>query len=145
MRVVRTIVAVIFAATIAVTGCTHTNTDQPRAGTREDLLRALDDARSLADQIHQQGRQVATEFIQGRHLLQEEAHIRALVFDFLWSLADEIDRWAERTRVEVDHWTDLDPHGKTERGIELMQAAIQRQPSAPGRPTTKPNDLPQAP
>jgi hypothetical protein len=103
MRVVRTIVAVIFAATIAVTGCTHTNTDQPRAGTREDLLRALDDARSLADQ------------------------------------------WAERTRVEVDHWTDLDPHGKTERGIELMQAAIQRQPSAPGRPTTKPNDLPQAP
>jgi hypothetical protein len=67
------------------------------AGTREDLLRALDDARSLADQIHQQGRQVATEFIQGRHLLQEEAHIRALVFDFLWSLADEIDRWAERT------------------------------------------------
>jgi hypothetical protein len=72
MRVVRTIVAVIFAATIAVTGCTHTNTDQPRAGTREDLLRALD-ARSLADQIHQQGRQVATEFIQGRHLLQEDA------------------------------------------------------------------------
>lgn len=50
----------------------NTNTDQPRAGTREDLLRALD-ARSLADQIHQQGRQVATEFIQGRHLLQEDA------------------------------------------------------------------------
>jgi hypothetical protein len=38
---------------------------------------------------------VATEFIRGRHLLQEEAHIRALVFDFLWPLADEIDRWCE--------------------------------------------------
>jgi hypothetical protein len=29
MRPVRTIVAVLFAATIAITGCTHTNTDQP--------------------------------------------------------------------------------------------------------------------
>jgi hypothetical protein len=29
MQVVRTIVAVLFAATIAITGCTHTNTDQP--------------------------------------------------------------------------------------------------------------------
>jgi hypothetical protein len=37
------------------------------------------------------------------------------VFDFLWSLADEIDRWAERSRAE----------GRTERGIELMRTAIQ--------------------
>jgi DNA-binding PadR family transcriptional regulator len=98
-----------------------------RAGTREDLLRALDDAGALAAEIHRQGREVATEFLEGRHALQDEAHIRALVFDFLWSLADEIDRWSERTRAEVERWTDLDPHGRTEQGIELMRAAIQRQ------------------
>lgn len=62
---------------------------------------------------------MATEFVEGWHLLQEQAHIRALVFDFLWSLADEIDRWAERSRAE----------GRTERGIELMRTAIQN-----GRP-----------
>jgi hypothetical protein len=56
----------------------------------------------------------------------------------LWSLADEIDRWATRTRAEVEHWTDLDPHGKTKRAIELMQAAIQRQSSATDRPTPNP-------
>ena len=123
-----------------------------RAGTRQDLLRALDDASSLADTIHQQGREVATEFVQGQHLLQEEAHIRALVFDFLWSLADEIDRWAERTRAEVEHWTDLDPQGKTEWGIELMRAAIQRQPSHPtgvppttGKPPSPPDLLTRRP
>ena len=97
-----------------------------RAGTREDLLRALDDASALAAEIHRQGREVATEFLEGRHLLQDEAHIRALVFDFLWSLAGEIDRWATRTRAEVEGWTDLDPEGRTERGIELMRAASVR-------------------
>jgi PadR family transcriptional regulator, regulatory protein AphA len=103
-----------------------------RAGTREDLLRALEDASSLADTIHRQGREVATEFLQGRHLLQEEAHIRALVFDFLWSLADEIERWAARSRAEVEQWADLDAQGRTERGLDLMRAAIRA--DGPGRP-----------
>jgi hypothetical protein len=102
-----------------------------RAGTREDLLRALDDASALAAEIHRQGREVATEFLEGRHLLQDEAHIRALVFDFLWSLAGEIDRWATRTRAEVEGWTDLDPEGRTERGIELMRAAVSPRAAAP--------------
>jgi hypothetical protein len=56
------------------------------------------------------------------------------VFDLLWSLATEIDRWAQRTRAEVERWTDLDPQGKTERGIGLMRAAIQRQSPAADRP-----------
>jgi hypothetical protein len=66
---------------------------------------------------------VATEFLEGRHLLQDEAHIRALVFDFLWSLAGEIDRWATRTRAEAE--------GRTERGIELMRAAVSPRAAAP--------------
>jgi DNA-binding PadR family transcriptional regulator len=105
------------------------------AGTREDLLHALEDASSVAGEIHRQGREVAAEFVEGRHLLQQEAHIRALVFDFLWSLADEIDGWATRTRAEVEQWPDLDPQGKTERGIQLMQTAIQEGEHAPPHST----------
>jgi hypothetical protein len=37
------------------------------AGTRQDLLHALEDASSLAEEIHRQGREVATEFVEGRH------------------------------------------------------------------------------
>jgi PadR family transcriptional regulator, regulatory protein AphA len=97
-----------------------------RAGTREDLLRAIDDARALAAKIQHDGRQVASEYVEGRHPLQDEAHVRAIVFDFLWSLADAIDDWARRNREEVQRWDDLDPAGKTERGIELMRAALER-------------------
>jgi hypothetical protein len=57
---------------------------------------------------------------------------RALVLDFLWSLADEIERWAARSRAEVEQWADLDAQGRTERGLDLMRAAIRA--DGPGRP-----------
>jgi PadR family transcriptional regulator, regulatory protein AphA len=100
-----------------------------RAGTREDLLRAVDEARALAAEIHHDGREVASEYVEGRHPLQDEAHVRAIVFDFLWSLADGIHDWARRTHDEVQRWNDLDPTGKTERGIELMRTALERPPA----------------
>jgi DNA-binding PadR family transcriptional regulator len=102
-----------------------------RAGTREDLLRAIADARALAAEIHGNGREVAVEYVEGRHPLQDEAHVRAIVFDFLWSLANGIDDWARRTHDEVRQWDSLDPTGKTERGITLMRTALE-QPTAPG-------------
>jgi PadR family transcriptional regulator AphA len=97
-----------------------------RYGSRDDLLRALDEAEAQAQELLEIGREVAGEFVDGRHLLQEEAHIRGILFDYLWSFGTTMRDWAQRTRTEVEKWNDLEGEGKTERGIQMMKNALRR-------------------
>jgi hypothetical protein len=112
--------------------------------THDDLLRALDDASSLADLIHQQGGEVATEFLEARHLLQQEAHIGR------WC-STSCGRWPTRSTSGPAHprrGRTVDrpqPQGKTERGIEVMRAAIQRQSSHPTGPPATTRKFPRPP
>jgi len=100
-----------------------------RCGSREDLLRALAETRDQAEELLEVGVEVATAFDAGTHPVQEEAHIRALVFDHLWSFATTTRDRADRCLDEVETWDDLDPAGKTDRGLRLMQEAlVARQP-----------------
>jgi PadR family transcriptional regulator AphA len=100
-------------------------------GTRVDLLRSLQEARDVAADIRRVETDVANDFIAGEHVLQHDAHVRALVFDFLWSLSKTIDGWADRSEREVRRWPDLSPTGANhQRGIELMRQALAR--AAPG-------------
>ena len=96
-------------------------------GTKADLLRALQEAHDVAADIRRVGSDVAGDFMAGRHVLQHDAHVRALVFDFLWSLSETIDSWADRSEREVRQWHDLSPtDAKRAEGIELMRQALTR-------------------
>jgi PadR family transcriptional regulator, regulatory protein AphA len=96
-------------------------------GTKEDLLRSLQEARDVAAEIRRVGTDVASDFITGRHVLQHDAHVRALVFDFLWSLSETIDSWADRSEQEVRQWPDLSlTDANRARAIDLMRQALAR-------------------
>jgi hypothetical protein len=66
------------------------------------------------------GGAVKQEFLDGRAVLQDQVHIRALAVDFFISLLNTVDGWAERTLAEIEGWEDLTPDGKNDRGLELF-------------------------
>lgn len=75
-----------------------------RFGTKQDLLATISWAEKAAARILTDADAVATEFVEGRHLFQEEAHLRGLLFDALASQALALQRWAVDARKEVDQW-----------------------------------------
>jgi PadR family transcriptional regulator AphA len=95
-------------------------------GTKDELLRAIDGADATARAILADARTVATMYADGTHPLQGDAHIRALVFDHLVSLATTLREWARRTHHEVDFWDDLEPdERKLAEGIRRMTKALE--------------------
>lgn len=102
-------------------------------GTKDDLLRSLQEARDVAADIRRVGTGVANDFIAGEHVLQHDAHVRALVFDFLWSLSETIDGWADRSEREVRQWPDLSPtDANRAHAIDLMREALRTGPPPVG-------------
>lgn len=96
-------------------------------GTREDLLRALESAQTAAEALLGQAVFIAQEFLEERHQFQEQVHVRAILFDFLWEFGLTMYLWAERSRVEVEGWTDLELSDKAERALQVMRRAIEAQ------------------
>jgi DNA-binding PadR family transcriptional regulator len=89
-------------------------------GTKEQLVATLDQVRFDAQEMLRFGGEVKQEFLEGRNVLQDQAHIRALAVDFFVSLVRTVDGWAERTLSEIEGWDDLAPDGKLERGLEMI-------------------------
>jgi DNA-binding PadR family transcriptional regulator len=85
-----------------------------RAGTPDSLATAIANARAVADDIQRIGRTVAKEFIAGDAPHQPQPHLNAIVFDFLWSWAEQIRAWADRWEPEVRAWRDTED-GQTKR------------------------------
>jgi len=95
-------------------------------GTKDELLRAIDGVDATARAILADAREVATMYAEGRHPLQGDAHVRALVFDHLVSLATTLREWARRTHHEVDFWDDLEPDDrKLAEGVRRMTKALE--------------------
>ena len=96
-----------------------------RFGTKEELLGAIAMLHDEASALLGDGRAVAGEFVEGRHLLQEEAHVRGMLFDALWSLGKSMQDWAARSKAEVETWPDVggDAAAKA-RGVETMRKAL---------------------
>jgi DNA-binding PadR family transcriptional regulator len=76
-------------------------------GSREDLLAALSRASADAHQMLAVGRPLADEYLTATHPFQDQVHIRALTFDYLYNWARFTAEWANRTEREVRRWTDL--------------------------------------
>jgi PadR family transcriptional regulator AphA len=94
-----------------------------RFGTREDLLAALEAAREDAEGLLTLGEGILQEYATGSAPFQHEAHLRAFVFDFLYSFARTLEQWAGRTHTEVAGWEDLLPHGKQQRALTIITQA----------------------
>jgi DNA-binding PadR family transcriptional regulator len=103
-------------------------------GTKEQILATLQQVRDDAQEMLAFGGAVKQEFLDGRAVLQDQVHIRALAVDFIISLLTTVDGWAERTLAEIEGWEDLSPDGKNDRGLEIFA----RLPVAtPGEPTDR--------
>lgn len=89
-------------------------------GTKEQIIATLEQVRGDAQEMLRFGGAVKQEFLDGRAVLQDQVHIRALAVDFFVSLLTTVDGWAERTLAEIQGWEDLSAEGKTDRGLEIF-------------------------
>jgi DNA-binding PadR family transcriptional regulator len=89
-------------------------------GTKEQLVATLEQVRDDAQEMLRFGGAVKQEFLDGRAVLQDQVHIRALAVDFFISLLTTVDGWAERTLAEIEGWKDLSPDGKNDRSLEIL-------------------------
>jgi PadR family transcriptional regulator, regulatory protein AphA len=92
-------------------------------GTRADLVRALEATRAEAEQLLRQAVVIGLEFAEGRHQFQQQVHVRAILFDYLWSWGLTTHLWSERWLAELQHWPDLALTADAERAA---LAAIRR-------------------
>jgi DNA-binding PadR family transcriptional regulator len=96
-----------------------------RFGTKPDLLRAIAWAEAMIDELFADADAVAADFVAGRHLFQEEAHLRGLLFDALTAQAFALRRWAVDSRDEVRRWTSIDADaGARRRAVARMRGYL---------------------
>jgi DNA-binding PadR family transcriptional regulator len=96
-----------------------------RFGTKEQAIEAMQTLNDTAKQLLADAEAVATEFVEGRHLLQDEAHIRGLLFDALYSLGRALEGSSGRAIEEIERWKSLDGDARSKaRGVALMREAL---------------------
>lgn len=92
-----------------------------RFGTRDDLLRTLDQVIADAEFTLQVAANVRQIYVEGCAPFQDDyVHIWAMVYDFLTSYFRFVYDWARRSRARVEAWPDLEPAGKREAGMNLF-------------------------
>jgi PadR family transcriptional regulator AphA len=96
-------------------------------GSRADLLRAIAAAREQAHAMIAIGDGIADQYLARTHPFQQEVHIRALTFDYLYNWARFTIEWADRAESEVSGWRDLRAGpGKHRRALERVRAITGR-------------------
>ena len=100
-------------------------------GTVDDLVSALERARDDGEALLRQALVIGAEFAEGRHQFQDQVHIRALLFDYLWGFGLGMHAWAERSLAEVARWRSIDGDAAArKRGVELIRHSMQKAPAA---------------
>jgi PadR family transcriptional regulator, regulatory protein AphA len=107
-------------------------------GTKEQIVAALQQVRTDAQEMLRFGGEVKQEFLEGRAALQDQVYIRALAVDFFVSLLGTVESWADRTLAEIEGWKDLSPDGKNERGLEILANLPAPSPHEPIDQTPEP-------
>ena len=98
-------------------------------GTKEDLLRALDAEKAQAEALIRVCITVGTEFAEGRHQFQDQVHIRAVLFDLLWTQGVSRYLSAERCLDTVKRWPDIGGSAAAKReGVKMIQRELRRVP-----------------
>jgi DNA-binding PadR family transcriptional regulator len=101
------------------------------AKTKKELLNALDAAQDHAQRIFTVATQVADEYLNDRHEFQDQVHLRAFIFDYLWNSAVFTQQWAQGARAEIERWQDLTPTpAKHRRALKRIRSLSSDQPNA---------------
>lgn len=89
--------------------------------TQEQLHAALEQVKADAEAILSVGGVVGPEYLQGNAPFQDQVHVRALVFDFLWHHAKMLHEWAERTQAYIDQWDEISPDERAGLALTLIR------------------------
>jgi PadR family transcriptional regulator AphA len=96
-----------------------------------DLIAALDQARVAATEMLETAYEVGREYVEGRAPFQEHVHVRAIVFDFLFSFGHMVRDWSERSAADVSAGARLDLEARRNLGRERIAHALRDRPQAP--------------
>jgi DNA-binding PadR family transcriptional regulator len=105
--------------------------------TRAQLRAALDQVKADAEAILEVGRVVGPEYLAGTAPFQDQVHARSLVFDFLWSHATMLRRWAERAEATIDGWDALPADARADAALAVIRGHLANdsaRPAVPGGP-----------
>jgi hypothetical protein len=73
------------------------------------------------------GERLGDLYLAGEHPFQDEVHVRALTFDYLYNWARFTIEWADRSEAEVSAWRDLRPGAaKHRRALARLRAMTGR-------------------
>ncbi len=96
-----------------------------REGDPSNVLEAIAAAREQAEAMLAVGTPLGHEYLERRHPRQDEVHLRALSFDYLYGWALFTRDWADRAQAEVTRWKDTAPDaGKERRALARIRARL---------------------
>jgi DNA-binding PadR family transcriptional regulator len=84
-------------------------------GSRQDVLRALDEFESDIDQHHQAIVELMGSYLDGGHPFPQRTHLSVLFATFQIEIFKTIERWIEFARDEIDDWPTTQDLGMTPR------------------------------
>ena len=90
-------------------------------GSKEDLLRALDELETDIDEHHQAIVELMGSYLDGGHPFPHRTHLSVLFATFQIEIFKAIEGWIEFARAEIDDWPDTARLGMTERTEELTR------------------------
>jgi PadR family transcriptional regulator, regulatory protein AphA len=96
-----------------------------------DVLAAVEQARTDADELLDVAYTVGREYVEGQAPFQPHVHVRAFVFDFLFSYAHLVRDWSERVATDLRAWDKLDLEGRRQLGRRRIDRAIKTKPQEP--------------
>ncbi len=108
-------------------------------GRPEDLLRAVAAVSAHAEGMLAIGTPLAQEYLDGTHPQQDEVHLRALSFDYLYRWALFNREWAARAEAEIARWQDAAPDDqKHARALARIRDVVQLSSTTESPTATRP-------
>ena len=94
-------------------------------GSREDVLRALDEFEDDIGAHHQAIVDLMGSYLDGGHPFPQRTHLSVLFATFQIDMFKTIERWIEFARVEIDEWPTTKDLGMTPRTETLTRLLAQ--------------------
>ncbi len=94
-------------------------------GSREDVLRALDELEDDIRAHHQAIVHLMGSYLDGGHPFPQRTHLSVLFATFQIDMFKTIERWIEFARVEIDQWPTTQDLGMTPRTETLTRLLAQ--------------------
>ncbi len=84
------------------------------------LLQAVRKVGIDGAEIREVGEPIGRSYVAGTAPFQDQVHVRAFVFDFLWSYSLLLTEWAERTARELERWPRMTVEQRRRRGQRII-------------------------